>query len=90
VIGEVMYLVLGLIVGALIGWAAFVRLRMSPQRGALTSLLIGATGGGIGMQIASMVTGVPGIEEVTYVFSLVMAAATASACLITASMIEGR
>jgi hypothetical protein len=42
------------------------------------------------MQLASMVTGVRCIEDVRYVFSLVMAAGTASACLITASMIESR
>jgi hypothetical protein len=42
------------------------------------------------MQLASMVTGVPGIEDARYVFSLVMAAAAASAFLITASMIESR
>ena len=85
-----MNVVLGLFVGSLIGWLAFVRLRMRPQRGLLASVLLGAAGGGIGMQLASMVTGVTGIEDVRYVFSLVMAAATASACLITASMVESR
>ena len=85
-----MNVALGLIVGSLIGWAAFVPLRMSSQRGVLGYLLLGAIGGGIGMQLASMVIGVPGIEDVRNVFSLLMAAATASACLITASMIESR
>jgi uncharacterized membrane protein YeaQ/YmgE (transglycosylase-associated protein family) len=88
--GEVMNVVLGLVVGFLIGWAAFVLSHMSPQRGLLTSLLLGAIGGGIGIRLASMVTGVPGIEDARYVFSPVMAAGTASAVLITASMIESR
>jgi uncharacterized membrane protein YeaQ/YmgE (transglycosylase-associated protein family) len=85
-----MNIVLGLILGSLIGWAAFVLLRMNPRRGLHTSLLLGAIGGGIGMQLASMVTEVPGVEGARDVFSLVMAAATASTGLITASMIEHR
>ena len=85
-----MNVVLGPFVGSLIGWLAFVRLRMRPQRGLIASVLLGAAGGGIGMQLASMVTGVPGIEDARYVFSLVMAAAAASAFLIAASMIESR
>ena len=73
-----MNVVLSLIVGLLIGLADFLH---SPQRGAPTSLLFGIIGGGIGMQLASVATGVPGIDDVPDVFSLVMA---------DASMIESR
>lgn len=85
-----MNVVVGLIVGSLIGWAAFAVLRMGARRGLPSSLFLGAMGGGIGMQLALLVTGVPGIESVRDVFSLLMTAATASAWLITASMIESR
>ena len=68
----------GLIVGSPFGDAAFELSHMNPQRGLVTSLLLDAIGGGIAMQLASMVTGVPGIEDARYVFSLVMAAAAAS------------
>lgn len=83
-----MHVLLGMVIGSLIGWAACALLRMSPQRGVLASLLLGAIGGGIGMQAASMIAEVPGIEEVRHMFSLIMTAATASACLIAASMID--
>ena len=85
-----MNLALGLVLGSLVGWASFAILRMGVQRGVLTSVFLGAIGGAIGMQLASMVTGVPGIESTRGVFAVLMAAASASACLMTASMIASR
>lgn len=76
-IAEVIDVLPGLIVGSPFGGTAFELSHMNPQRGLPTSLLLDAIGGGIAMQLASMVTGVPGIGDARYVFSLVMAAAAA-------------
>jgi uncharacterized membrane protein YeaQ/YmgE (transglycosylase-associated protein family) len=85
-----MNLILGLLMGALIGWVAFTLLRLNTRQGLRTSVLIGVIGGGIGMQLAPMVSAAPVVEGQLNVFALVIAAAMASAALIIASMVASR
>jgi len=85
-----MNLILGLVAGALIGGIAFVVLRSNTERGLLTSILLGSIGGGVGAQLATMISTVPGVDGAPNLFSVATAAATASACLIIANMIASR
>ena len=85
-----MNLALALLIGSLIGWAAFALMRYNTQRGMRTSLAIGLIGGGIGMQLAQMLSTAPSVDGQLNVFALVISAATAGACLIIANMITNR
>jgi uncharacterized membrane protein YeaQ/YmgE (transglycosylase-associated protein family) len=83
-------LVLGLLAGALMGWIAFALFRFNSNRGLTTSLLLGAIAGGVGTQLAFMVRTAPSVDGAPSIFALIVAAATAAACLIVASMIARR
>ncbi|MPZ45693.1 MAG: hypothetical protein GEV05_20335 [Betaproteobacteria bacterium] len=85
-----MNLVLGMLAGALIGWLACALFRLNTHRGLWTSVFLGFVGGGVGMQLASMMSVAPGADGAPNIFALVMAAATAGACLIVASMVASR
>jgi len=85
-----MNLILGLLAGALIGGIAFAALRSNTERGLLTSVLLGSFGGGVGAQLATMISTAPGVDGAINLFSMATAAATASACFIVANMIESR
>jgi len=85
-----MNLGLGLLIGSLTGWLAFSLLRLNVEHGLRTSLFIGLIGGGIGMQFAQMSSSAPGANDQLNVFGVVIAAATAGACLIIANMVASR
>ena len=85
-----MNLTLGLLVGSLIGWAAFTFLRVNTEQGVRTSLLIGLVGGGLGMQLAPFLSRTPVADGVLNVFALIVAAVTASAFLLVSSMVTRR
>ena len=85
-----MNLILGLLAGSLIGWVAFALLRLNTEQGLRTSLFIGLIGGGIGMQLAQMLSTTGSADGQLNVFALVIAAATAGACLIIANMVASR
>ena len=76
-----MNLLLGICVGALVGWIAFKSLPISSEQGLRSALLIGPLGGGIGAQLAVMW----GATEVTdgsfNLVSLVVSAISAAAFL---------
>ena len=85
-----MNLILGLLAGTFIGWVAFALLRLNTDQGLRTSLFIGLIGGGIGMQLAQMLgTKATGDGQLN-VFALVVAAATAGACLVISNMVASR
>ncbi len=85
-----MTLILGLLVGAAIGWIAYRFFRLNSGQGLGVSLLIGVVGGGIGVQLATAMGRAPGVEGELAVFPMVLAAAAASAGLIVASMLSRR
>ena len=85
-----MDLILALVMGALVGGLAFALLRSTTKLSLLTSVLLGSIGGGAGAQVAMMVHTVPGIDGAANLFSLVVAAATATASLLIARIVERR
>ena len=85
-----MNLILGIVVGAAVGWAAFRLLRMNTGQGIGVSLAIGVFGGGMGVQVAPMVRAMPVPDGQLNIFALVIAAAVASALLVITSMISSR
>ena len=88
--GKIMNLMLGLLVGALMGWAAFALFRFNANRSLSTSLLLGSVAGGVGSHLAFMIRSAPSVDGALSVFALITAAATAGACLIIASMFASR
>jgi uncharacterized membrane protein YeaQ/YmgE (transglycosylase-associated protein family) len=85
-----MNLILGILVGAAVGWATFRLLRMNTGQGIGVSLAIGVFGGGMGVQFAPMVSAAPVGDGQLNIFALVIAAAVASALLVITSMISSR
>ena len=85
-----MNLILALSVGALIGWLAFSLFRLNAQQGLRTSLLVGLVGGGLGMQLATMVNKHPVPDGQLNVFALMIAAIGAGACLVVLNLIAAR
>jgi uncharacterized membrane protein YeaQ/YmgE (transglycosylase-associated protein family) len=85
-----MNLILGIIVGGVIGWAAFRLLRVNTAQGIGVSLAIGVFGGGMGVQVAPMFRAMPVADGQLNIFALVIAAAAASALLVITSMISSR
>jgi uncharacterized membrane protein YeaQ/YmgE (transglycosylase-associated protein family) len=85
-----MNLVLGIIVGALVGWVAFRLLRLNTGQGLGISLAIGVFGGGMGVQFAPILSAVPVPQGQVNLFGLVIAAAAAGALLLIANMLSNR
>jgi uncharacterized membrane protein YeaQ/YmgE (transglycosylase-associated protein family) len=85
-----MTLILSLSLGALIGWAAFSLFRLNVKQGLGTSLLIGLVGGGVGMQVATMMNAHPIPEGQLNVFALMIAAVSPSACLALLNIVAAR
>ena len=81
---------LGLLAGCLVGWAAFALFRLNAQQGLRKSVFIGLIGGGIGMQLAPLLTSTPAGDGELNVFGLIIAAITASALLVISSMVMKR
>ena len=85
-----MNLLLGICVGALVGWIAFKSLPISSGQGLRSALLIGLLGGGIGAQLAVMW----GATEVTdgsfNLVSLVVSAISAAVFLCVYKYINDR
>ena len=85
-----MNLILGMAVGALVGWAAFRLLRLNTGQGLGVSLAIGVFGGGMGVQFAPMVSAMPVADGQLNPFALVIAAAGAGILLVITGIISSR
>ena len=86
-----MNIVMWMMAGGALGWAAFALLGINEKRGTLVSIIIGATGGVIGGQmLAPLMSSSPIVSGDFNVQALFIAAISASACLAIGNMIEQR
>jgi len=86
-----MNIAMWIVAGGALGWAAFTMLRISEERGAIASVIIGALGGVIGGQlVAPMLSSAPIVSGDFNIQALFIAAISASACLAIGNMIEQR
>ena len=86
-----MNVVMWILAGGALGWAAFTLLGINQQRGILASIIIGVFGGVIGGQlVAPMMSSAPIVSGDFNIQALFIAAVSASACLAIGNMIERR
>lgn len=86
-----MNIVMWILAGGALGWAAFTLLGFNEDRGTIVSIVIGAIGGLIGGQIlAPMFSSSPIVSGDFNIQALFIAAISASACLAIGNMIEQR
>ena len=86
-----MNIVMWMLVGGALGWAAFALLGINEKRGTMVSIIIGAMGGLIGGQmLAPLMSSSPVVSGDFNVQALFIAAISASACLTIGNMIEQR
>jgi uncharacterized membrane protein YeaQ/YmgE (transglycosylase-associated protein family) len=82
--------VLGIAVGGLVGWAAYVFVREPRDTGTLVPIFIGAMGGFLGGKVVAPMLGVVAIADVFSPFLLLLGLAGAVACLSIADMLFHR
>ena len=86
-----MNIVMWILAGGALGWAAFTLIGFNEGRGTIASIIIGALGGVIGGQVvAPMMSSAPIVSGNFDVQALFIAAVSASACLAIGNMIERR
>jgi len=85
-----MNLILGICVGAAVGWMAFKALKATNEQGLRTALLIGLLGGGIGAQLAEMFGATVSTDGHFNLISLFVSAVAAVAFLLASRMITNR
>jgi uncharacterized membrane protein YeaQ/YmgE (transglycosylase-associated protein family) len=86
-----MNIVMWMLAGGALGWAAFALLGINEKRGTIVSIIIGALGGVIGGQmLAPLMSSSPIVSGDFNVQALLIAAISASACLAIGNMIEQR
>ena len=86
-----MNIVMWMLLGGALGWAAFARLGINEKRGIIVSIIIGAMGGLVGGQmLAPLMSSSPIVSGDFNVQALFIAAISASACLAIGNMIEQR
>jgi uncharacterized membrane protein YeaQ/YmgE (transglycosylase-associated protein family) len=86
-----MNIVVWILAGGALGWAAFTLLRINEERGTIASVIIGAFGGVIGGQVvAPMMSSAPIVSGNFNIHALFIAVVSASACLAIGNMIERR
>jgi uncharacterized membrane protein YeaQ/YmgE (transglycosylase-associated protein family) len=86
-----MNIVMWMLAGGALGWAAFALLGINEKRGTIVSIIIGAMGGVIGGQmLAPLMSSSPIASGDFNVQALFIAAISASACLAIGNMIEQR
>jgi len=86
-----MNIVLWILAGSALGWAAFTLLGINERRGKVASMIIGAIGGILGGQmLAPLVSSAPILSGDFNIQALFIAAFTASGCLVIGNMIENR
>ncbi|HUF82239.1 MAG TPA: GlsB/YeaQ/YmgE family stress response membrane protein [Burkholderiales bacterium] len=88
---ENMNIAMWLFAGALLGWIGYAVVKANRAQGMLVSIFIGAVGGFFGGNVlAPMLGAVAGTPNVLNLFSLVVASATAAACLAIGSLLSDR
>lgn len=85
-----MDLVWGVVAGGLIGWCMHRFTTAGADQGLRACLLIGALGGGVGAQIASLIGWTSAADGGFNLLSMFAAAAAAAGCLIASRMIANR
>lgn len=85
-----MNMILGICVGAVVGWIAFRFLAAPNEQGLFSSLLLGFLGGGIGAQLAVMFGATDVTDGHFNLVSLVVSAASAAVALVAAKLIADR
>ena len=86
-----MNIVMWILAGGALGWAALTLLGFNQERGIIASIIIGASGGVFGGQVvAPLMSSAPIVSGDFNIHALFIAAVSASACLAIASMIERR
>ena len=86
-----MNIVMWILAGGALGWAAFTLLGINQERGIVASIIIGAVGGLLGGQVvAPLISSAPIVSGDFNIQALFIAAISASACLAIGNMIERR
>lgn len=86
-----MNIVMWILAGGAVGWAAFTLLGFNEERGRIVSIIIGAFGGIVGGQVvAPMMSSAPIVSGDFNIQALFIAAVSAGACLAIGNMIERR
>lgn len=86
-----MNIALWVLAGGLIGWMSFTYLNANQNRGKIISIVIGAVGGFFGGNVlAPMLGAVVSATNEFSPFSLVVAAASAGACIVIGNLLSTR
>jgi uncharacterized membrane protein YeaQ/YmgE (transglycosylase-associated protein family) len=79
-----------LLAGAAIGWVAYVYLKANKERGMAISVIIGVLGAAVGGKMLAPVFGTAVAPGDFSPFALLVASATAAACLIIGNLVSRR
>lgn len=86
-----MNMVLWILAGSLLGWAGIAHLKYNQARGLIVSIIIGGAGGLLGGNVLAPMVGVSAaVSGELGVGALLVAAASAAACLVAADMVHTR
>lgn len=86
-----MNIAMWVLAGGVLGWLAFVHLRINERRGLVISIIIGVVGGFLGGNVlAPMLGAVTDTPNDFSLFSLMIALASAAACLAIGNLLSRR
>ena len=85
-----MDIVTWLLAGSIIGWVGFARLGFNEERGMIASVIIGAIGGVLGAKLLAPMFGAAAAPGEFSLAILIVALASAAACLAAANKIHDR
>lgn len=86
-----MNIAMWVLAGGVLGWIGFAYMRANEERGMVISVIIGAVGGLLGGNVlAPMLGAVANTPNDFSMFSLVIALASAAACLAIGNLVSNR
>ena len=86
-----MNIAMWVVAGGILGWIGYAILRANAERGMMISIIIGAVGGFVGgNMLAPMLGAVADTPNDFSLFSLVVALASAAACLAIGNLLSKR
>lgn len=86
-----MNIVIWIVAGGVVGWAAYAVLKANEQRGVIVSMIMGMVAGLVGgKELAPLFSAAAGNANDFSPFALFIALATAAACLTIGNMIHNR